>query len=183
MPKLPAQRTRSYFRLSTFEDEILVECPVCQRCARATAPAYDRPKKRYVLRVSCLRCGAQNDLPADYNFDFWTRVPLWLRTSSCGEVLWVLNERHLTALEAFIGAGLRDTRVGPLRTGPVYGQAASQGMNEQRDNPDVSTRRWQRMNSHMYSRLPAWMTSAKNRTDVLRGLRKLRTKLEKTKLR
>ena len=47
----------------------------------------------------------------------------------------------------------------------------------------VNPRRWQRMNSHMYSRLPAWMTSAKNRNDVVRGLRKLRTKLDKTKFK
>lgn len=180
MPKLPAQRTRSYFRLANFEEEILVECPACQRCARATAPLYDRSKRKYLLHVSCLHCAAQNDLVTDY--DFWASAPLWLNVPCCGEVLWALNARHLDALEGFVAAGLRDTRVGPSRSGPVQAHGAAQRTKQDGDVPDINPCRWQRMNSHMYSRLPAWMTSAKNRPDVLRGLRKLRSKLDRTML-
>jgi|SRR5579871_3942317 hypothetical protein len=178
MPKLPALRTRSYFRLWNFQDEILVECPACGECARATEPAYDRSSTKYRMHISCLHCASQRDLDIGYRYD---DVPLWLKTPCCGNLLWALNARHLTALEAFVGAGLRDTRVGPLRDSPAYGVGGAPSTKQKAD-VNGTENSWQRMNSHMYSRLPAWMMSAKNRPDVLRGLRKLRTKLGKTSL-
>jgi hypothetical protein len=182
MPELPPLRTRSYFRLSTFEDEILVQCPKCRRCANAQAPSYDRSKRKYVVHISCLYCAAQHDVETD--FDYWNHLNLWLKVSCCGDVLWALNARHLGALEAFVSAGLRDTRAGPSRNGPVYGTlplpAAETKGQKAHVAGEEATRSWQRRNSHMYSRLPAWLTSAKNRPDVLRGLRKLRTRLAGT---
>lgn len=180
MPRLPALRTRSYFRLWTFEDQILVECPSCRRCARASAPAYDRSKRSYLLHISCLHCTAQRDLEVAY--DFFNSVRLWLKVTCCGEMLWALNDRHLTALEDFVAAGVRDTRAGPLRDRAVYGSGGREVAKQQGTVIGNTEARWQRMNSHMYSRLPTWMTSAKNRVDVMRGLRKLRTKLNRTAL-
>jgi hypothetical protein len=180
MPDLPALRTRSYFRLPTFEDEILVQCPKCRRCANAKAPSYDRSKRKYVVHISCLSCAAQHDVETD--FDYWNHLNLWLKVSCCGDALWALNARHLTALESFVAAGLRDTRASPSRNGSVYGSSLSSETKHQEPHTagPQPTRSWQRRNTHMYSRLPAWLTSAKNRPDVLRGLRKLRTKLART---
>jgi len=179
MPGLPALRNRSHFRLSTFEDEILVQCSKCRRCASARAPSYDRSKRKYLVHISCLHCAAQHD--AETDFDYWNQLDLWLKVSCCGDMLWVLNARHLTALEAFVAAGLRDTRAGPSRNGPVYGLSPTETKDQKATAAGPQpTRSWLRMNSHMYSRLPAWLTSAKNRPDVLRGLRKLRTKLVRT---
>ena len=182
MPDLPALRTRSYFRFSTFEDEILVQCPKCRRCANATPPSYDRSKRKYVVHISCLHCAAQHEVETD--FDYWNHLNLWLKVSCRGDVLWALNARHLTALEAFVAAGLRDTRAGPSRHGPAYGSLPVPPSEAKEEKPRAAgpqpTRSWQRRNSHIYSRLPAWLASAKNRPDVLRGLRKLRTKLART---
>jgi hypothetical protein len=81
------------------------------------------------------------------SWDYWTNLLLWLKTTCCGEVLWVLNSRLLMELEAYVAAGLREMKLG-FHT-----------------------------NRHMYKSLPRWITSRKNRPDVLRGLSKLRTKL------
>jgi hypothetical protein len=34
-------------------------------------------------------------------------LPLWLQTRCCGEVLWALNEDHLSYLEIYLGARVR----------------------------------------------------------------------------
>ena len=81
------------------------------------------------------------------SFDHSIALPLWLRTRCCGEVLWALNSRHLMALEAYVSAGLRENKLGT-----------------------PSTR-------HVLMSLPRWITSKKNRPDVLRGLKRLRQKL------
>ncbi len=77
-------------------------------------------------------------------------VELWLQVPCCGETLWALNEQHLEFLEKFIGAGLRERR-----RDETFGWA----------------------NRSLDSRLPRWMTSAKNREEVMRGLQRLREKL------
>ncbi len=145
MPRLPALRIQSYFRLSTFDDEILVECPNCRLCARAARPSYDRSKAKYLTRISCLHCAAQREVATSW--DYWNHLPLWLRTNCCGEVLWALNSKHLEALEPYVAAGLRQNKLG------------------------YST------NRHLYMSLPRWISSKKNRPDVLRGLKRLRVKL------
>jgi len=65
-------------------------------------------------------------------------------------VLWAYSERHLAFLEDFVGAQLRE-RVRDEKYG------------------------WS--NSALASRLPAWMTSAKNRDEVLKCLARLRERL------
>jgi hypothetical protein len=64
----------------------------------------------------------------------------------------VLNREHLDFLEQFIQADLREERM-----------------------PERSSRR-------LSSALPPWMLAAKNRDDVVRALKKLRSKLDATKL-
>lgn len=67
-------------------------------------------------------------------------------------VLWILNRPHLDFMEQFIAADLREERM-----------------------PERSSRR-------LSSALPRWIISGKNRHNVVRCLKKLREKLETTKL-
>jgi hypothetical protein len=129
---------------------ILVSCEKCGQCA--TLRRFTFPRKS-VLRLgecSCLHCGHQWAMEA--GSDFFSTGPLWLRIPCHANVLWVLNRPHLDFLEQFIGAELREERIG-----------------------DYSSRR-------LSSALPRWMLAAKNRADVVRSLKKLREKLETTKL-
>lgn len=146
MTKLVRLRIDRHFRLDAYEDEILVECPNCAKCARALKPEWHPSEGRFAVPMSCLHCSKQHTFMTASG-EYWSSLPLWLKTSCCGEVLWALNSRHLTALEAYVAAGLRENKLG-----------------------SPSTR-------HMYMSLPKWMASKKNRPEILRGLRKLRTKL------
>jgi hypothetical protein len=80
-------------------------------------------------------------------WDFWNELPLWLQTTCCGERLWALNSRHVMALQDYVSAGLRENKLGHHTT------------------------------RHMFMSLPRWLTSKKNRPDVLRGLKRLQAKL------
>ena len=64
-------------------------------------------------------------------------------------MLYAMNEEQLTYLESFIAAGLRERRPG--------------------------TQGW--ANSSYISRLPGWVKSAKNRTDLLRCVTRLKAML------
>lgn len=81
------------------------------------------------------------------------RLPLWLSVSCAGDTLWALNREHLTLVKRFVSATLRE-RVRDTEFG------------------------WQ--NKSLLNRLPKWIQSAKHRDEVLRGIRKLETKLEST---
>ena len=74
-------------------------------------------------------------------------MELWLQTPCAGRVLWAFDAAHITALELHIGARLRTDPVGP-------GTAMT-----------------------MLARLPSWMTTAKHRVEVLRGLSRLRERV------
>jgi hypothetical protein len=130
---------------------ILVTCEKCGQCATLLKFLFPRqPKQAWRFgQCSCLHCGHQ--WMAQAGFHFYTRGPLWLKMSCCGNVLWILNREHLEFMEQFIGAGLREERMEGL-----------------------SSRR-------LSSALPRWMLAAKNRKDVVRCLKKLREKLEATR--
>jgi hypothetical protein len=68
---------------------------------------------------------------------------LWLRAEFRGHTVWAFNHRHLHALRSYVVADLRE------RT-PRQGAATS-----------------------MVEKLPGWMTSAKNRDDVVAVLDRL----------
>ena len=72
-----------------------------------------------------------------------------LQTACCGEILWAHNLQHLAYLESYVSATHRDRK-------PDYRDGCRNGT--------------------MASRLPGWMTSAKNRTEVLRCIQRLRDK-------
>lgn len=80
--------------------------------------------------------------------DPYFQRPVWLQASCCGHVLWAYNVRHLNLLEAYVAAKLRER-------GELVPWAPTS----------------------LVERLPAWLKAAKNRTEVLRTIRRLRSTL------
>ena len=157
-PPARARRAReSRDPLAAFLDEILVVCP---RCAGPAASKRLDPAARDTTaprRLVCRRCGhLQESRPpavaglARIGHDDYFRLPLWLATPCCGELLWAVNARHLAALEAYALAALRERR-----RDPAHG--------------------WS--NQSFASRLPKRVKAAKNRVEVGKGLARLRARL------
>ncbi len=145
-----------YTCLEHFNASVLVNCPRCQECAQLVPNVSklrmpEGPDRR---QVACRHCGYSSEFKsatldrACVTADWHHRLPLWLQIPCCGEVLWAFNEEHLSFLQRFIGAGLRE------RTGDG-----------------------RHSNHSMTSRLPQWMQAAKHRDEVLRGLERLRARL------
>jgi len=149
-------QVREHLRLEQFmppHHPILVACAKCGKCASLREFVFPRKPKTMVLRLgncSCLHCGHQWSMPAEWNF--YSTGTLWLTIRCHKNVLWILNRPHLDFMEQFIAADLREERM-----------------------PEMSSRR-------LSSALPRWLISGKNRDDVVRCLKKLREKLEATKL-
>jgi len=136
----------------SFTDHFLVECPRCGKCAK-TSPVHNDAET--TARMVCTFCGHTKTRGKLYaarklqGGDWYFDIPLWLQTACCGEILWAHNLQHLAYLESYVSATHRDRK-------PDYG-----------DGP---------RNETMASRLPGWMTNAKNRTEVLRCIQRLRDK-------
>ncbi|HEX8600443.1 MAG TPA: hypothetical protein VF952_18240 [Chloroflexia bacterium] len=110
------------YRFSTL---FLVRCPRCDRQARVvlrdeytqgpqTSPQWYADLLFGARRLVCTYCGYlaewhHRKLKVEGACDWYFRQPLWLQTPCCGEVLWALNEEHLDFLEAFVGAGIRES--------------------------------------------------------------------------
>lgn len=143
----------------SFMDETLVVCPQCSGCAVSRQMAETDPPGWFSpRRLTCRRCSFAKDWAKREIARGWYRIcddyfelPLWLQTPCCGEILWAYSDRHLSFLEDLVGARLRE-RVRHERYG------------------------WS--NSSLTSRLPAWLKSGKNRRDVLKGLSRLRRRLQ-----
>ncbi|SDX65961.1 hypothetical protein SAMN05421504_103399 [Amycolatopsis xylanica] len=115
-----------------------VVCPQCK--AKAAVVGWARltcPSCSYV------KAGRGNTLwggPVDPHF----HQPLWWQADFRGHTLWAFNRRHLTLLENYVAADLRER-------GPIAGR-----------------------NMTMVAKLPAWLKSAKNRDGILRTIAKMR---------
>ncbi|MFD9789137.1 hypothetical protein ACFWYX_35085 [[Kitasatospora] papulosa] len=144
-----------------FLDEVLVHCPRCDGCATVTPhpeiPADEKAADYGSLhlhrRLRCMGCGFFKDREVDSAVvgspvDPYFQRPVWLQTSCCGHVLWAYNVRHLDLLEAYVGAKLRE-RGELVPRAPVS----------------------------LVERLPTWLKVAKNRTEVLRTFKRLRSTL------
>lgn len=102
-------------RLDDFADEFLVECPRCSKvCVVTIEEAANKLSVLFLPRKAvCVHCGYLSKWNeksiAQYTDgrDWYFGLPLWLKVSCCGEVLWAFNERHLDYLEAYIGATIR----------------------------------------------------------------------------
>jgi len=130
-------------RLESLEQQgVLIKCSSCRKCAtiHRIETANTIPTTRFAT-ASCQHCGKTWRLPYEY-----TSLPLWLATGYRGKSLWALNESHLKWLEEFVGAEVREDKVGG--------------------------------SSALHAILPRWMTASKNRKDVMKGLARLRERLE-----
>lgn len=138
----------------TTDDPTLIYCPKCQSKAFVTLNNNDDNDK---VRLSCLSCGYNLEKIAEERTFYWGAknptdsyfgMNLWLQTDCAGENLWAFNKRHLEYLEGFVSAKHRQR------------------------NPNNET--WK--NSHLGSRLPKWLKSAKNREQVLKAIEVLKVK-------
>jgi hypothetical protein len=86
----------------------------------------------------------------DYSRSF-VEIPFWLNANFRGEVLWAVNGEHLYDLEEVIAATLRES--------PLH--------DERRLN----------FTRAMPFNLPKWMLSGKNRTSLLRLIKRLEKRI------
>lgn len=138
----------------TFAGVCLVECPQCRARATSRSPDgtfwADGP-----WRLVCDSCGLVREAgraawrPGDAVDPVFGR-PLWLQAACCGHTLWAFNAGHLDLIERFAAAELRNGRPG---------------------GRDVR-------NTTLASRFPRWMITANHRDDVLRGIERLRRRLD-----
>ena len=138
----------------SFQNEFLVRCPFCDSCAIVRCIESDKVDRFAPRRFSCTTCGSSKDW-SQQNIESWCskaqdnyfHYPLWLQTSCCGETLWAYNLRHLEFIEAFVRARLRERKPHEL-----YG--------------------WS--NQSLFSRLPKWIPSGKNREEIIKAIAKIR---------
>lgn len=148
-------QVREHLRLEQFlppHHPILVACAKCGKCASLLGFAVHRRPKAVWRVANCSCLHCGHQWTTPAGLHFFSRGPLWLKMPCHKNVLWILNRPHLDFMERFIAADLREERM-----------------------PEMSSRR-------LSSALPRWLISGKNRDDVVRCLKKLRTKLEATKL-
>jgi hypothetical protein len=136
----------------SFQNEFLVRCPFCDSCAIVCCIDPDRVDLFAPRRFSCTACGSSKDwsekkIERWYTVDDYFHYPLWLQTSCCGETLWAYNLRHLEFIEAFVRAKLRERKPHEL-----YG--------------------WS--NQSLFSRLPKWIQSSKNREGIIKAIANIR---------
>jgi hypothetical protein len=139
--------------LESYLDEVLVDCPRCDGCARIVpvdgAPWPARGDWRRDRRLTCINCALVRSWPGPdgvrtarlgTDVDPWFHLPLRLRAPACGRTVWAYNDRHLELLRRFVAARHR-TRVGtPTSIHSVI------------------------------ARLPTWFKRAGNREELLRAL-------------
>ena len=139
----------------TMEDPTLVVCPKCEQMARIF-PSKEQPKTGHSMRMVCTNCAYTKENVDNVRSYYWHGsgptdgyfgYALWLKSTCCGEALWVFNKRHLEFLEGFVSAQLRQRE-----KDEKYGWA----------------------NASLLSRLPKWIKSKKNREKILECLEKLR---------
>lgn len=138
-------------RPGAFAGETLVVCPRCERRAVVREMAEQPAGARERNRLICPHCGymATSGLPTSFR-GRREGLRLWLETPCCGHTLMARNAAHLEYLERYVRAELRE-RV-----------------------PDP---RWGWANQSIVSRLPRWISSARNRDEVLRCIERLKERL------
>ncbi len=150
-----------------FANNIFVVCPNCGRKAIIKSKGFLQHKNENEVKLVCTECGMNkyySEKPKDKyttkdgteykvrnliiggNIDPYFSLPLWLQKETPNGLLWAYNYEHLDFLENHINAELRSREGSPIR------------------------------NKSLGSRLPKWMTSKKNRTEILSGIKKLKQK-------
>lgn len=139
------------YRLTDFNKEVWVHCPVCNK--QAIALILSEKKE---ARLQCSHCGfnktnsqciadeegksVEIHLPAHAYFD----ANLWFTSPFKSEVFWALNPQHLNYLEEYISAKLREHK--------------------------------ERSHFTLLEKLPRFYHESKNRNELLKLIAKLRQK-------
>ena len=162
----PARSKDSYtYVLYDFMEKIFVVCPSCEHKAVVHGGKLTglQPMIKDV-KVVCTNCGFNKQIDfmpkrTDEKqkkglfllfgkpADPYFRLPLWLQSDFEDHVFWAYNEQHLALLKQHVSAGLRE------RNGQDY------------------------KNNSIGSRLPRWLTSAKNRPSILKLIDELENTL------
>ncbi|MFC9390075.1 hypothetical protein [Streptomyces venezuelae] len=159
----PSSRFRDpQLSVRAFVGTVLVRCPRCAEAARvvpaAGAPGAEAASMFAERSLVCRGCGLARRHPgerlalrfgAEPVTDPYFGLPLWLQTETRHGLLWAYNPEHLTLIRQFVEAPLREHA-------PWHEPGARMSL---------------------IARLPAWIKRAKNRTEVLRGIGRLRASL------
>jgi hypothetical protein len=138
-------------------DEIFVVCPRCQSRARIAPTVHVESWELTPRRFTCDHCGLVKTWEGTGMSHTWWgasqvepyfQLPLWLRTSCCGNALWFLNYRHMDLVEQYVRAELREKT-----KHPQFG--------------------W--FNQSLFNRLPEFVKKAKHREGVLKAIEKLKS--------
>lgn len=153
--------------LYSFINDIFVVCPNCTKQAIVITKGFLKEKDEKEIKLICSKCGLSkyysetpndkflSDAGTNYvsrflvlgtNIDPYFKHPLWLQKELRFGVLWAYNYEHLDFLKNHINAELRFRN-------PLTNHNRSLG-----------------------ARLPRWMTSKKNREEILAEIEKLKAK-------
>jgi len=137
----------------TENDPVLIVCPKCLNKAEVLPSGED------LVRASCLQCGFTTNKSSHERSFYWHDenptdgyfgFDLWLKTDYCGNSLWAFNSKHLEFFESYVSANLRER---------------------------TQDETWGWSNSSLASRLPKWISSAKNRDSLLKAIKILKDKI------
>ena len=139
---------------SDFTDEVAIVCPRCAGKALVKGPGLFKEHADELTYKVCVLCGHNQKYK-----NHWLRIkvlgggidpffhhPLWYVADCLEGAVWAYNLEHLEVIERFIASTNRS------RNGLPY------------------------KNNSIASRLPKWMSAAKNRGAVLKVIRELKAK-------
>ena len=110
-----------------FIDRFLVVCPRCQKNAQVLLKDMTLDQRVWLFaprRLICNHCAEFKEwqshtvsIDKEQGHEWYFGLPLWLQIPCCGQILWALNDQHLTVLEDYIGAKLRTRK--PYQRGTI----------------------------------------------------------------
>lgn len=162
------QRSPYQVQHSHFSDEVAIVCPKCAGKALVKGPGLHNDDVETLTYCVCIYCGYNQkyqDKKADFirtssnnkvfdhkvqllngAVDPFFHLPLWYMAPCLEGVVWAYNLEHLEIIRTFIASKDRGRNGLPPK------------------------------NNSIASRLPKWMSAAKNRTAVLKCIRDLKEK-------
>ncbi|HUE73699.1 MAG TPA: hypothetical protein VMP01_22665 [Pirellulaceae bacterium] len=143
---------------SLMADEVLVECPRCGKCASHKPITCESARRDWFAprRLVCPHCALTRDWNEAGIHRCWRESPprddyfnevLWIRGACGSNEIWAYNWRHLELIEKYVAAKLRQ---------------------------HVRDSQFGWANKSFVNRLPRWITSAKNRDDVLATIARMK---------
>ena len=149
---------------SLMANTVLVECPRCGHCASHKPINPDNTRDWFApRRLVCPNCALTRDWAKKQIGRNWYQSParddyfneiLWIHGTMGANEIWAYNWQHLDLIENYVSAKHRQH----VRD-PKLGWA----------------------NKSFVNRLPKWMTSSKNRTDVLQLIERIKRDRETRK--